>query len=844
MLVRDLASQYHIAEDVILATLKASKLRAKGEEQDLSPAVLAVLKGELESKGLIPKEEAVPEKKVARKPAAKKASGGTSTVKPARKKKETLKEHEEPAREKPVVVMVTRLSEVPKRLVVEKHAEHTPKPVLRLDDMLKREAASEVVAPVEPIPVPVPETVKVTEEVTAPDQKKTEAVTTEEVVTVDENGKKIVKKVVKTIITVTKKKPDAPAFEAVHPLKKKSGRDERSSEHHGAVVPASELPAPAATAPVVPKREGPLQDLDIKLPVTVGDLAAKVQQKVNVVVKTLMSMGIFVNINQNLGEDIVRKLCAEFGFNLREVKSEEEQLIEEHAKEQEDPAMLKQRAPVVTFMGHVDHGKTSLLDAIRKTKVVDTEHGGITQHIRAYSVKQAKGMITFMDTPGHAAFTAMRSRGAHITDVVILVVAANEGIMPQTEEAIDHARAAGVPIVVALNKIDREDADPERVKKQLMEHDLMPEDWGGKTIVVPVSAHTGQGIDALLEMMLLEAEMLQLKANPDKRAAGIVVEAHMSPGKGSLATLIVQSGTLKEGDIIVVGPYYGKVKAMFDDHQRHVREAGPSTPVEILGLPAVPEAGEKFFVAEDEKTAREIASVREDKIKIERLKETSKITLEALFAKREAGEVRELNIIIKGDVQGSVEALKGALTKIPNESKEVAIKFIRCGAGEVNPSDIILAHVSKAIIIAFNVGKSATANEELERSPVEVRRYNVIYDVVNDIRGALEGMLKPDVKRHFVARAEVRQVFNLTKSGIVAGCYMLKGRMRAKVNVDVMRNGAVIHTGKLVTLKRFKDDVREVNEGFECGMAVDAFTGYEPGDIIEAFELEQIARKL
>ncbi len=825
MLVSELAKQCNITEDVILTTLKAIKLRAKGEAQDLSPAVLMVLKGELEAKGLILQQEV--EKKPVKKAAVKKVVEPLA-VKVTRKKKEP-EVVKEAVKEKPVVVTVRKLSDVPVKKIVE----------VAVVEKVE-------VHPVEPVVVP---------EVVPVVQKPVGHTETTEEHTIDDQGRRIIKKVTKTIVTITKKKvqPEAPAFVSVQPLKKRSTREDRSTvsevrpvtEEFGILSEtgvSSDLPKIEPS--LAPKAEGPLKDVDIKLPVTVGDLSFKFQQKVNVVLKALMGMGVFANINQNLGEDIVRKLCQEFGFNLVEIKSQEDQLVADHTKEQEDPSLLQSRAPVVTFMGHVDHGKTSLLDAIRKTKIVDTEHGGITQHIRAYSVSVPKGTITFMDTPGHAAFTAMRSRGAHITDIVVVVIAANEGIMPQTEEAIDHARAAGMPIVVALNKMDRQDADPEMVKKQLMEHDLMPEEWGGKIVVVPVSAHTGEGLDHLLEMILLEAEMLQLKANPDKKAAGIVVEAHMSTGKGALATFIVQSGTLREGDIVVVGPYCSKVKAMFDDHKRQVKAAGPCMPVEVLGLSGVPDAGERFFVMENEKSAREIAAVREEKMKTDRLRETSKITLEALFAKHEAGLIRELNVIIKGDVQGSVGALRTALEKIPNESKEVAIKFIHCGVGEVNPSDIILAHVSKAIIIAFNVSKSATANDELEKTPVEVRRYNVIYDIVNDIRGALEGMLKPDTKRHFVARAEVRQVFNLTKSGIVAGCMMLKGRMRARATVDVLRNGVIIHSGKLVTLKRFKDDVKEVGEGFECGMAVDRFDGYQPGDVIESFEIENIARKL
>ena len=834
MLLKDLAKELNLAEDVLQSTLKSLKLRAKGEVQDLSPAVMSVLKSELEDKGLIAKK-VEPEKKPAKKAPAKK-------VAPSGEKKPAPKKVAKPEEEKTPDVEEAKKEEVP---VVKEHVPETPAVKSEVSaksapvdkSAHKPQVARYVEPPTEE------EKVAAAQKLDLPNELAQFEKRTEEHVSIV-NGKRIIKKVVRTVL-VTKKPAEAPAFIAVQPLPKRrpASRDGHGVDHkrHDDKTATSAADAgPQAPA----KRDGPLQDIEIRVPVTVGELAFKLQQKANIVLKTLMGMGIFASINQNLGADIVQKVCQEFGFNLIEMKSQEEQAIAVHEKEKEDPALLKPRAPVVTFMGHVDHGKTSLLDAIRKTKVVDTEHGGITQHIRAYSVKLPKGDITFLDTPGHAAFTAMRARGAHVTDLVVLVIAANEGIMPQTEEAINHARAAGVSIVVALNKSDLKDANPDMVKKQLMEHDLTPEDWGGKTVVVPVSAVTGQGIDNLLDMILLEAEMLQLRANPDKKSAGIVVEAHMSPGKGALATLIVQSGTLHEGDMVVVGPYYGKVKALFDDHDRHVKEAGPSMPVEILGLSAVPDAGERFFVVEDEKVARQIALVREEKLKADRLRSTSKITLEDLLATRQAGEVRDLNIVLKGDVQGSVEALKGALEKVPSESKEVRIKFIHVGVGEVNPSDVILAHASKAIIISFNVGTASTATDELEKSPVEIRRYTVIYDIVSDVKAALEGLLKPDTKRIFLARAEVRQVFKLSKSGIVAGCYILKGRMRNRLSVDIIRNSVTVHTGKIGVLKRFKDDVKEVGEGFECGISVDGYTAYEVGDIIEAFEVEEIARKL
>ncbi|NLE65488.1 MAG: translation initiation factor IF-2 [Elusimicrobia bacterium] len=834
MLLSDFAKKINIEEHVLQETLKTIKLKAKGPDQDLSPAVMAVLRGELEAKGLVTKEQE-PEKKAVKKAPAKKSPAKKAAAAKTSAKKATPKEPVKPAKKETLVVR--KVEQRMEMLAAQKAAEEAAAPKKEPEAPAAPEASPHVAA--NPA---MTETTSVRTEVSIVEQKPKDGEETKE------GQKKVFKKVTKTIITKKKTLAEGPAFIHVDPLPKK--RPARGPEGHAAGHRHDDRRHKDAEAeqtlaePAIAKRDGPLQDIEMKVPVTVGELAFKLQQKANVVLKTLMGMGIFASINQNLGADVAQKVCQEFGFHLIEGKTEEEIAIAEHDKTAEDPSLLKARAPVVTFMGHVDHGKTSLIDAIRKTKVVDTEHGGITQHISAYSVKINKGMITFLDTPGHAAFTAMRARGAHVTDLVVVVVAANEGLMPQTLEAIDHARAGNVPIVVALNKIDLPDSDPDKVKKQLMEHDLAPEDWGGKTVVVPVSAMTGQGIDQLLEMILLESEMLELKANPDKKASGIVVEAHMSPGKGAMATIIVQGGTLKEGDIVVVGPFYGKVKAMFDDHDKAIQSAGPSSPVEILGLPGVPEAGERFFVVETEKVAREITGVREERLKAERLRASSKITLEDLFAKTNAGEVKDLNIVLKADVQGSCEALRGALEKIPAENKEVRIRFIHSGVGDVNASDVILAHVSKAIVISFNVNTSADAHEEMRKTPVDIRRYNVIYDIVNDVRAALEGLLTPDTKRIFIARAEVLQVFDLTKAGIVAGCKVVKGKMRSRLNVDVMRNGQTLFTGKITTLKRFKDDVKEVGEGYECGIGISNYTDYQVGDIIEAFEIEQIARKL
>lgn len=585
-----------------------------------------------------------------------------------------------------------------------------------------------------------------------------------------------------------------------------------------------------------------LPPLEVKIPIAVKDLAVKLQQKQGIVLKKLMEIGVFANINQNLNEETIRSIAVSFGYSIIKMKTQEEQLIDVHKTLEEDPKLLKSRAPVVTFMGHVDHGKTSLLDKIRKTKIADQEHGGITQHIGAYTVNYPKGKITFLDTPGHEAFTAMRARGTHITDVVVLVVAADEGIMPQTIEALDHARAAGVPIVVALNKIDKPHADIDRVKKQLADRDLLSEDWGGKTVVVGVSAMTGEGIDRLLEMILLEAELLELKANYEKKASGIVVEAHMSHGKGALATVIVQNGILREGDVIVVGSFFGRIRAMFDDREKPIQEAGPSMAAEILGLPGVPEAGDMFYVVENEKQAREITLQRQEEMKAQKIQFTSKITLEDLYAQIKEGKVKELSVIVKTDVQGSLEALIDSLKKIPGE--EVQLKFIHTGIGDINASDVILADASNAIIIGFQVSIDNRAKQELEKHPVDVRTYRIIYDAVNDIKNALEGLLEPKTKKKFLSRIEVRQIFKLSKSGMVAGCFVQKGKVLRKANVDVLRNGQVVFSGSIGSLKRFKDDVREVAEGMECGISIHNFDQVQPGDTLEAYELEKIARKL
>ena len=639
-----------------------------------------------------------------------------------------------------------------------------------------------------------------------------------------------------------------PAVKAEEPLKAAALVKPAASAPAAAKEPVKEIhpaPGPAAAheakVEVKPAPAADLKELELDLPVSVKDLAVKLQEKSSVIIKLLMGMRIMVGINQGLEEAIVVKICEKYGYVIKKAPGKEEQALMIH-QEKEDPSKLKPRAPVVTIMGHVDHGKTSLLDAIRKTKVAESEHGGITQHIGAYRVKLPNGEITFLDTPGHEAFTAMRARGASITDIVILVVAADDGIMPQTEEAIDHARAAGVPIIVAMNKIDKPQAEPDKVKKQLANLGLTAEDWGGKTITVPVSAKTGQGIDALLDMMLLEAQMLELKADPDRLAKGVVIESKMSKGRGPVSTLLIQNGTLHLNENIIVGNFYGKIKAMFNDRGQAVTSAGPGYPVEVLGIAGVPAAGEQFYALEDERTAKELSASRMEQERQQQIKTTKRISLEDLHAQIEEGKIKDLKLIVKADVQGSLEAIKDVLNKL--NVSEIKIEIIHTGVGSINNSDVVLAIASNALILGFNVNADDMAKDTAAKEGIDIRTYNIIYELGNDIKAAVEGMLAPRIKKNFLGRAEIRKVFKLSRAGTVAGCFVIKGKFNRVCVVDLVRNGQIVFEGKLSALKRFKDDVKEVTEGFECGMSFAGFDQYMEGDIIEAYEIEKIARKL
>ncbi|WP_238915517.1 translation initiation factor IF-2 [Clostridium sp. YIM B02555] len=581
------------------------------------------------------------------------------------------------------------------------------------------------------------------------------------------------------------------------------------------------------------------QIIEIGESITVKELAEKLKKPSNDVIRTLIFAGVMAAINAEIDFETAEKVCAEYGVILE--RKEEIQELEVLEIEEDEEENLQKRPPIVTVMGHVDHGKTSLLDCIRKAKVTDTEAGGITQHIGAYTIKLNGEEITFLDTPGHEAFTAMRARGAQITDVVILVVAADDGIMPQTKEAINHCKAAGVPIVVAINKIDKPGANIDRVKQELAEHGLLTEDWGGDTISVEVSAKQNLNIDKLLEMVLLSAEMLELKANKNRRAVGTVIEAKLDKGRGSVASLLVQNGTLRVGDSILVGSTYGRIRAMFDDTGKKIKSAGPSIPVEVLGLSEVPEAGDRFNQVKDEKTARNMAETRKDKLKAETLLANHRVSLEDLYNQIKEGKVKELAIIVKADVQGSVEAIKQSLEKLSTD--DVKVRVIHSGAGAITETDITLATASNAIVIGFNVRPDNNAAAQADRDGVDIKTYRIIYDAIEDVKSAMIGMLEPDYKEVILGTAEVRETYKISNIGTIAGCYVLKGKLQRNAETRVIREGIVIFESSLSSLKRFKDDAKEVNAGYECGLTVEKFNDIKEGDIIECFMMEAVKRK-
>jgi translation initiation factor IF-2 len=571
----------------------------------------------------------------------------------------------------------------------------------------------------------------------------------------------------------------------------------------------------------------------------VSELAKRMGVKANEVIKELMELGTVVNINQTIDAEIASLVASEFDYEVEKVSLEREDLLE---KTEDTPEELKLRPPVVTIMGHVDHGKTLLLDAIRKTHVVEDEAGGITQHIGAYNVQVDSGRIVFIDTPGHEAFTAMRARGAQVTDVVVLVVAADDGVMPQTIEAINHAKAANVPIIVAINKIDKSNANVDKVKKDLAEYELIPEDWGGKTIFAEVSAKEKIGITELLELILIQAEVLELKANPEKLARGSIIEAGLDRGRGVVATVLVQEGTLKVGDSFVTGMNYGRLRAIRDDRGQRIEEAGPSTPVEVVGFTGLPEAGETFIVLDDERITKQIGEYRQQKKREGELASSSKVSLEELYARIQDGEVKELNIIIKADAQGSMEAVSNSLEKLSTDSVKVSI--VHGGVGGISESDVNLAMASQAIIIGFNVRPGLKAMQLSEQERVDIRSYSVIYDAVSDIQKALEGLLEPTLKEKILGRAEVRATFNIPKVGTVAGSHVIDGKIVRGGRIRLIRDDVVIHEGTISSLKRFKEDAKDVQEGYECGIGIENFNDVKEEDVIESYEYEEVSPTL
>ncbi|MBI5599509.1 MAG: translation initiation factor IF-2 [Deltaproteobacteria bacterium] len=629
--------------------------------------------------------------------------------------------------------------------------------------------------------------------------------------------------------------------ERIHPPRQvfRKGRHyelREGSSRKQALQTARPLKKTEITVPSAEKRV-----IKIEEAISVAEFSQRIGVKASEIIKRLMGRGILATVNHLIDADSAALVAQEYGYEIENVAVQEEALFEA-APAEAVPVELKPRAPVVTVMGHVDHGKTSLLDAIRRTNVASVEAGGITQHIGAYHVHLDRGDITFLDTPGHEAFTAMRARGAKVTDLVVLVVAADDGVMPQTVEAINHARAAGVPIIVAVNKVDLPQAEPQRVKQALTEYGLVPEDWGGEAIFVEVSAKKGIKIKELLEMILLQSEMLELKASPSIPAKGVIIEAKLDKGLGPVSTVLIQNGTLRVGDACVAGLYSGRLRAMISDWGKRISEAGPSMPVEVLGLAGVPEAGDTFSVVKDEATARQIAAMRQRKAQERERLKTAKVNLADLYERIKKGEVRELSVVVKADVQGSIEAVKDALGKL--SSDKIGLKVIHGAVGGINEGDVMLAAASNAIIIGFNVRPEAKARALAEGEIVDVRFYNVIYNLVDDVKNAMEGMLAPVVREEVLGRAEIREVFKVSKVGSIAGCYVTDGKIVRNSKVRLIRDNVVVYDGKVSSLKRFKEDAREVQAGYECGVSIEGYNDIKAGDVIEAYELKEEAARL
>lgn len=777
--VRELAKELGVENKELIDKCKELGIGDKGPSHGLESSEVDKLR-----KAFKPREEALPEDKQV-----------------VVEKKVTLDDREMSVEERRVKSTVIRRRT--KEVEVKPQVVEPPKPVI-----VEKAPEAEVAAPVAAAPVPEIPPVPVTEE-----EKPKEEV----------KGKKKDKALKKAELLERKER----VFKPVPTFRGKK---------RGARVA---LPAGAKkteiTVPKAIKRVIKISDV-----IQVGELAKRMGIKAGEVIKKLFSLGIMATINQAVDIDAASLVAHDFGYEVERVGME---IVEEMLEETpEVPEKMVLRPPVVTVMGHVDHGKTSLLDAIRQTDVAAGEAGGITQHIGAHHVKLERGDLVFLDTPGHEAFTAMRARGAQVTDFVILVVAADDGVMPQTVEALNHAKAAGVPIIVAVNKIDKPGANPDRVKQALGDHGLLAEDWGGDTIFVNVSAKQRTGIKELLEMIILQAEVMELKANPDKLAKGTIIEAKLDKGRGPVATVLVEEGTLKVGDPFVAGVHFGRVRAMVDDKGGKVEKAGPSMPVEVQGLPGVPLAGEKFIVVSDEKKAREIGTYRQMKQRETELSKSSKVSLEDLYDKIKEGEVKELGIIIKADVHGSVEALTESLQKLSTEA--IKLKVLHGSVGAITETDVLLAAASNAIIIGFHVRPDAKVHALAEEEGVDIRLYNIIYEVIEDVKKAMEGLLAPTLKEVVLGRAEIREVFSVPKIGNIGGCFITDGKITRGARVRLIRDGIVVHDGKMASLRRFKDDVKEVQSGYECGIGIENYNDIKTGDAIEAYIQEKVATKL
>jgi translation initiation factor IF-2 len=714
-----------------------------------------------------------------------------------------------------------------------KPAKETPAKVIR-----KAETPARVIRPAEPV-VKVVQPVRPPTPPVKPEEKKTEKLVQEVPKDKDKVSPKKKQKSAKT--AAEEEAAKAKIFKKKREILERadlyddSGREARVYRGgKGGKVPVKKFKKTEITVPKAIKRR-----LKVSEAINIGELAKRMGIKSGELIKKMIALGLIVTLNQSVDFDTAALAASEFGFEVEKVHLEEEQILKLHADRQEE---LQTRPPVVTIMGHVDHGKTSLLDVIRKTNVTAGEAGGITQHIGAYHVHLDKGEIVFLDTPGHEAFTAMRARGAQITDIVVLVVAADDGMMPQTKEAIDHARAAGVPIIVAINKIDKPNANPDRVKRQLAEYGLSPEEWGGDTIFAEVSAKTGVGVDALLELILLQSEVLELKANPNKLAVGRIVEARLDKGRGAIATVLISGGVLKTGDPFICGIHFGKVRALYNDLGQKVEQALPSIPVEVHGFSGVPMAGDEFVVCEDEKTARQIGVFRLQKKREAELTKTSKVTLEKLYEQIQEGQVKELDIILKADVQGSIEAISEALHKL--STPVIKVNVIRSSPGAITETDIMLASASKAIIIGFNVRPNHKVQELGEQEQVDVRFYDIIYQLVSDIKDAMVGMLEPVHKEVVHGHAEIRELFHVPKIGSIAGSFVIDGTVERNAKARLLRDHVVIYDGRIASLRRVKDDVKEVASGYECGIRLEDYNDLKVGDVVETYILEEVKPEL